>query len=569
MVRLRFFLLFFFALLPLFMASADPLPQRPVVIGFDPDLPPYEYIDFDGQAKGLNIDLGQAIGTAMGVDVIYLHAPWQKLRHMLATGQIDILAGPYHKIWDNEFEFAPPHAQLYESLWTRKDATVTSLDDLAGKQVAVVRHGAMQEYLSQHPELHITAVPVDSLEDALRLLAIGQHEAALGATLSGEYLLGRLQVTNVKIAGKPLLTLEYGFSVKKGNSKMLALVTEGLALAKLSGSYKQIYNKWIGLLPTDTGMAMKRVIKIGAWLLGSFAFILSLILLWTWTLKRQVRMRTADLKLEVAERERAMEQLKKHQQQLIQADKMASLGVLVSGVAHEINNPNALVLLNLPQLQRAWGDIAPLLENHYAQQGDFSVGRIPYSQMRDDIPDMLQEMYDSSSRIKHIVENLRNFSQRNDTPPMTATNLNLVAENAIQLLANPIKKATAHFRLELTPDLPLIKGNQQRLEQIVINLMINACQALENPSQELILRSGCSATEVWLEVEDYGCGIKPDFLSQLSDPFFTTRRESGGTGLGLSISSTIAQEHGGRLEFNSEAGLGTRARLILPRSEDL
>ncbi len=569
MLRLRFFLLLFFTLLPLFPAIADPLPQRPIVIGFDPDLPPYEYTDFDGQAKGLNIDLGKTIGAAMGVDVIFVNAPWQKLRHMLATSQIDILAGPYNKDWDSEFDFAPPHAQLYESLWTRKDATLSSLDALAGKQVAVVRHGIMQEYLSQHPELHINIVLVDSLEDALRLLAIGQCEAALGATLSGEYLLGRLQVTNVRIAAKPLLTLEYGFSVKKGNTKMLALVSEGLALAKLSGSYKQIYNKWIGLLPTDTGIATKRVIKIGAWLLGSFAFILSLILLWTWTLKRQVRMRTAALKMEVAERERAMEQLKKHQQQLIQADKMSSLGVLVSGVAHEINNPNALVLLNLPQLQRAWTDIAPLLENHYGLQGDFSVGRIPYSQMRDDIPDMLQEMYDSSSRIKHIVENLRNFSQRNDTPPMTGINLNLVAESAIQLLANPIKKATAHFRLELVKELPRVKGNQQRLEQIVINLLINACQALENPSQALTLRSDFSATEVWLEVEDCGCGIKPEFLSQLSDPFFTTRREAGGTGLGLSISSTIAKEHDGRLEFNSEPGLGTRARLILPRSEDL
>ncbi len=569
MVRLRYLLLLFFILFPFYSATADPLPQRPIVIGFDPDLPPYEFIDFDGQAKGLNIDLAQAIGSAMGVDVIYLHAPWQKLRHMLATGQIDILAGPYNKTWENECDFAPPHAQLYESLWTRKDATISRLEELAGKQVVVVRHGAMQEYLSQHPELDINAIPVASLEDALRLLAIGQYEAVLGATLSGEYLIGRLQVTNVKIAGKPLLTLEYGFMVKKGNTQMLALVTEGLALAKLAGSYKQIYNKWIGLLPTETGMAMKRVMKIGAGLLGSFTFILSLILLWTWTLKRQVRMRTADLKLEVAERERAMEQLKKHQQQLIQADKMTSLGVLVSGVAHEINNPNALVLLNLPQLQRAWSDIAPLLEKHYQRQGDFSVGRIPYSQMRDDIPDMLREMYDSSSRIKHIVENLRNFSQRNDTPPMTAVSLNSVAENATQLLANPIAKATAHFTLELSDELPLIRGNQQRLEQIVINLLINACQALENTSQALILRSGRSATEVWLEVEDHGCGIKPEYLSQLSDPFFTTRRESGGTGLGLSISSTIAEEHDGRLEFNSEPGLGTRARLVLPRSEVL
>ncbi len=559
-----------FILLQAGLAWADPLPQRPLVIGIDPDSPPYEFIDFSAKEKGLNIDLSRAIGEAMGVSISFYHAPWQVLRHKLATGQIDILAGvPYSKAWDREFDYAPPHTQIYQSLWVRRDSSVQNLEELAGKEVLVVANGVMQHYLLEQSQLRIQPVPVDSVEDALRLLAIGDYDAAIGPTLCGEYLLGRLQVTNIRLAGKPILTQEYGFAVKQGNGQMLALVSEGLALSKISGKYKQIYNQWIGLLPTDSRITLQRFIKIGAVLLGVFSLLLALILLWTWTLKRQVRMRTIDLKREVAQRERAMQQLQKHQQQLIQADKMTSLGVLVSGVAHEINNPNALVLLNLPQLQRAWADIAPVLDEHYQRQGDFSVGRIPYAQMREDIPEMLAEMYDSSSRIKHIVENLRDFSQRNDTPPMLATDLNEVARGVMQLLANPIKKATDHFSLELCEPLPPVNGNKQRLEQIVINLLLNACQAIAERSQSLILRTGSRAREVWIEVEDQGCGIKREHLSQLRDPFFTTRREAGGTGLGLSISATIAEEHGGRLEFQSEPGQGTRARLILPRKEDL
>ncbi len=283
---------------------------------------------------------------------------------------------------------------------------------------------------------------------------------------------------------------------------MQALITEGLALLKQSGQHKQIYNKWIGPLPTRQGLAPGRVFKIGGLILGPLLLILILVLLWSRTLSHQVKLRTAALKLEVAERERAMEELKQHQKQLIQADKLASLGVLVSGVAHEINNPNALLSLNIPQLQRAWVDIAPVLEERYKDRGDFSVGRIPYSQMREDIPDMLTEMQASSGRIKRIVEDLKNFARRNDDATKTNVDLNRIAEAALRLVENPIRKATDRFILQLQPELPSIRGNTQRLEQVIINLLINACQALDDKAQSITLRTGISDQELWLEVED-------------------------------------------------------------------
>jgi len=407
---------------------ADPLPLRPLVIGCDPDFPPYEFVTLSGEPAGLNVDLSRAIAEIMGVEIEFRYVPWNEARSQLAAGRLDILEGVANRGESStEFDFAPPHSQIYQALWVRNDSRYQALGDLSGQQVLVVRDGEMQKYLALRPELHIESVAVDSLEDALRLLAIGRYSAAIGAKLPGEYLLGRLQVEGLRPIARPLMAEDYGFAVKKGNKEMLALVTEGLALLKQSGQYQRIYNKWLGPLPAPEGISRSRIIKLGGMILGPLLLAMALVLLWSWTLRRQVRRRTADLKLEVGERERAMRELEQHQQQLIQADKMTSLGVLVSGVAHEINNPNALLLLNLPQLQRAWVDIAPLLDERFKEQGDFSVGRLPYSLMRSEIPDMLGEMQASAGRIKRIVVDLKDFARRDDGPLSTRVDLNRVA----------------------------------------------------------------------------------------------------------------------------------------------
>jgi polar amino acid transport system substrate-binding protein len=568
-MRLRLSLLlaisaFFLYAIPV---AADPLPQYPVVIGCDPDFPPYEFVTMSGEPAGLNIDLSRAISEIMGVEIRFRYAPWRELQRQLMTGQIDILSGvPYTEERDNLLDFPPPHAQIYQSIWVRKDSALRDLATLTRHKVLVVEDGVMQRFLQQRPELNIQSVPVGSLEDALRLLAIGDYEAALGGKLTGEYLLGRLQVDHLKTIDRPLLTQEYGFAVRAGNREMLSLLTEGLALLKQSGQYRQIYNKWLGPLPQQQqGISFQRVLKIGAAVLVPLLLGLMLMALWSTTLRRQVRQRTAALKQEVAERERAMKELESRQQQLIQADKLASLGVLTSGVAHEINNPNALLLLNLPQLQRAWQDIAPLLEQHYRQQGDFALGRIPYTQMRNEIPEMLDEMLSSAGRIKRIVTDLKDFVRRDEQAAICTIDLNAVARTAVRLLENPLKKATAHFSLQLQEPLPAICGNSQRLEQVIVNLLLNAAQALENPKQAISLSTWATPEVIILEVTDRGRGIAPEHLGQLTDPFFTTRREEGGTGLGLSVSTGIVDEHHGSLEFSSTAETGTSVKLILPR----
>ncbi|MCG6911730.1 MAG: cache domain-containing protein, partial [Deltaproteobacteria bacterium] len=171
-------------------------------------------------------------------------------------------------------------------------------------------------------------------------------------------------------------------------------------------------------------------------------------------------------------------QARLHQAQLYQADKMASLGTLVSGVAHEINNPIMSIMLNAPILEKAWKSALPVLDAHCSDGGDFAVGAMPYSQLRERIPDLLAHMSESASRVKSIVSDLKDFARQNPGEMADWVDLNQVAKKAVGLVANLIKKSAQDFNAEYAPELPRFTGNSQRMEQVVINLLVNACQAV-------------------------------------------------------------------------------------------
>ncbi|HEB10325.1 MAG TPA: PAS domain S-box protein [Spirochaetales bacterium] len=270
--------------------------------------------------------------------------------------------------------------------------------------------------------------------------------------------------------------------------------------------------------------------------------------------------------IDITEKKEAEEQAARQQKQLIQADKLASLGVLVAGVAHEINNPNQAIMLSGQILKKAWEDMKLILEAYYRENGDFLLGGINYSRMRDAVADYLSGILESAGRINAIVSDLKEFS-RQDSPKLdNIVNLNVVVNSALTLVSNMIKNSTRNFKMELTPDLPVVKGNFQRLEQVVINLLQNACQALPNVERSIFVatRYDKKNREIILEIRDEGVGIPPESILKIKDPFFTTRRDTGGSGLGLSVSSAIIEEHGGSLNYFSKPGQGTRAIVTLP-----
>jgi polar amino acid transport system substrate-binding protein len=251
---------------------------------------------------------------------------------------------------------------------------------------------------------------------------------------------------------------------------------------------------------------------------------------------------------------------------MMQMSKMVALGTLVSGVAHEINNPNNFIMLNTPLLLEAWESGKPILEEYYEKNGNFLIGGMPYTEMRENIPVLFSGISDGSKRIKQIIEDLRDFIRMDGSDMTQSFDVNAVIRSAISLLSNMLMKATTLFSVEYGDSLPPLKGNFQRFEQVIINLIQNACQALPNVRRGIFVSTSYDHKRqaIIVSVRDEGKGIPAEILPHIAEPFFTTKHDFGGLGLGLSISSRIVKEHGGSLNFTSEQGKGTTVEIVLP-----
>lgn len=269
---------------------------------------------------------------------------------------------------------------------------------------------------------------------------------------------------------------------------------------------------------------------------------------------------------DLRERRRLQELERDRQRQMIQSDKMASLGVLVSGMAHEINNPNHLIRLAVGQLENTWKSLVPVTKHYYEEHGDYLIGGFPYLEAGGEISKTLNAIRGGSERIAKLVKELKDYARELPEKMNQAVDVNDVVRSANILLQNAIQKATHHFSMQLSEDLPDIQGAFQRLEQVMVSLIMNACQALTDPEQRIEVSTFCDSREGWVivEIKDEGEGIPPEIMDRLLDPFFTTKSKIGGSGLGLSISSGIVRDHGGELKFSSQPDGGTTVTIKLP-----
>ncbi len=524
-----------------------------IIVGGDHNYPPYEFLDEVGLPTGYNTELTFAIAKVMGLNVEIKLAPWSEIRNKLDNEEIDIVQGmSYSKKRDENYDFVPHHATVNQSIFTRKGNLIPAdVKALKDKEVIVQRNGFTQDEIINR-NIGAKLIQVSTHVDALRLLSSGKHDFAIVANLPGLYVGKELELTNIKPNGKPFASMSYGYSVKQDNDRVYALFSEGLAILKRTGKHQEIYDKWLGSLEEESGFNWRLLSFVSAALLATALLISSIILFWNRQLTKTVNRRT--------------EKLKSQQQQLLQADKMASLGELVSGVAHEINNPTSLLLLNSPVIKESFSDIESILETHYQKQGDFNMGGLKYSRMRTEIPKMLDDMQDRANRIRRIVRDLRDYSQNNTADLNESLNLNTLTDTAVRILSKTIQGVTNNFSCSYSQNLPQFKGNSQRIEQVLINLISNACHALTDKKQAISIRTfhDKENKSVCIEIKDEGCGIETDKLNRITEPFYTTKRTSGGTGLGLSISEGIVKEHKAVLEFKSTVQKGTCVSICFP-----
>ncbi|WP_300630565.1 ATP-binding protein [Pseudomonas sp.] len=283
-------------------------------------------------------------------------------------------------------------------------------------------------------------------------------------------------------------------------------------------------------------------------------------------LEQLVEQRTQALQLEINER-------KQLESQLVQSEKLASLGQLAAGVAHEINNPVGFISSNLSTLDSYFNQLQQMLEAYR-----HSEALIPAQDQRErlealrtdleldflkeDIPVLIRESKDGIGRVVQIVKDLKNFSRVDNDQTWQFANLQHGIDSTLNIVASELKYK-ADVVKHYTP-LPEIECLASQLNQVVMNLVINAAQAVGPERGTITISNGVDGETIWLEVADNGCGIAPDTLQKIFDPFFTTKPVGEGTGLGLSLSYGIVKKHGGTISVSSEVGKSTTFRVVLP-----
>jgi signal transduction histidine kinase len=290
-------------------------------------------------------------------------------------------------------------------------------------------------------------------------------------------------------------------------------------------------------------------------------------------LEHLVDQRTAQFKQASEALQREIDERKQLESQLVQSEKLASLGQLAAGVAHEINNPIGFISSNLGALDGYFKQLQEMLDayrraeeaitsseviEHLAQLRE----RVELDFLREDIPLLIKESKDGIGRVGQIVKDLKDFSRVDANQQWQWANLQQGIESTLNIVANELKyKADVVKEYQ---DLPDIECLPSQINQVIMNLIVNASQAMGAQRGTITLRTGLEGETVSIEVADTGSGIEPDNLPKIFDPFFTTKPVGQGTGLGLSLSYGIVKKHQGDISVRSEVGVGSTFRVELP-----
>ncbi|OGU15948.1 MAG: hypothetical protein A2076_04705 [Geobacteraceae bacterium GWC2_53_11] len=294
-------------------------------------------------------------------------------------------------------------------------------------------------------------------------------------------------------------------------------------------------------------------------------------------LESRVEERTRDLATanrvlqeEMAERQalrrEVQEERSRFMAKLIQTNRMTSLGLLISSIAHNINTPNGAVILAAQHLAASWHDALPILENATREEGDFMLGGIPFGAAKSEIRGATESILNNANRVERVIHDLRTYNLGERYEVSAGVSINRVVKEALTIIRAYGRLGEIPITPVLAPHLPRITGNQYQLEQVVVNLLLNAMQAMPDNKGAVSIRTGYSAgdDEVHIMVTDKGEGFSAEARTHLFEAFYSTRIEEGGSGLGLYISNFIVSEHKGRLTVEPGLTGGTVATVHLP-----
>jgi len=273
--------------------------------------------------------------------------------------------------------------------------------------------------------------------------------------------------------------------------------------------------------------------------------------------------------VDVTKRSEAEKLAEEHKQRLAKAVQLISLGTIISGFAHELNNPNSFIRLNAKNLASLWSEVAGIMDKLSSSSTGLSLRGIPYDRARELIGKMIEGIINGSDRIARIATDVKVFAMQGQAELGGRADVNSAIAATLRILADLIGRSTDRFSVEYGENLPLVPGESHILEIVIGNMVSNACQALTDRHQRISV-SSTRRSDGWaaIRVVDEGEGISQENIEHIFDPFFTTKHDRGGLGIGLSVCHDIVTRLGGTIRCHSAPGSGTEMLVCLPPIED-
>jgi signal transduction histidine kinase len=590
------------SLSPVTAGDAAETALNSIKVGVLRDFPPQYSMSAEENPQGLAVDLIEAVAQKANLAIEYsIYSSWLELQEALKNKEIDLI--PNMGIADsrkNWADFSIPMEVFPVSLFVRSSTqNLDSLEEFTNRRIGVVKFNIGEKIVTEHK--YLLPVLFETIDNAILALLSGNIDGLIFPQPTLERILKNAHVEGQIIAvGIPLREMKRGMATFKGNEPLLEKLNQAATSVIASPEYQQIYTKWYGdqvsywtvqrLIVSFTTLSILGFLMTFFWRYKSVTSLnkkLSISLeqlqktekeLYEVNdkLEERVSLRTRELKQLHDELSLAHSELKTTQGQMLHQEKMASIGQLAAGVAHEINNPVGFVMSNL----NTFGKYSERLKNYQTQadkilssaQLDGAVisqlkqlrKKLKIDDVMEDLSDLVTESLDGTRRDSEIVQNLKSFSRVDDQELKTAS-VNDCLLSTLKVLHNELK-----YKVAVSADygdLPEIKCRPGEINQVFMNLLVNAGNAIEDKG-EIRIKTWHAEGTIFISIADNGHGIAAENLQHIFEPFFTTKDVGKGTGLGLSISYGIVEKHGGSIKVESVVGEGAVFTVELPVGEE-
>jgi signal transduction histidine kinase/ActR/RegA family two-component response regulator len=561
------------------------LAAHPVIrLAPDPEFKPIEYFDGNGTYQGVAADNIKLLEQKLGIRFTVVRAKnWDEVMEKFRSHEVDALGAIVETPGRRAFmRISTPLFNVPGAILVRKNGRHTlTLDSLKGMRVAVVSNYTAHDVIrSRYPDIRLDVV--SDTTTGLTRVSFGMVDAFVENLATATYYMQEAAISNVSVAGDTPFTYQWGIGVRSDWPELERIINKGIA-AISDDERRTVLNRW---LPVQRHWRPGKIFMLSA-LAGSGIFLSCAVLAWSWTLRRTIAHRTASLRREISERQRAEDEVRtlnatleqrvaertaaleaeieerrraeqernKLEEQLRQSQKMEAIGQLAGGVAHDFNNILSAIM--------GYGQLAMLKLG-----GD------------DPLRNHIEQVLLAAQRAASLTQSLLAFS-RKQTLHTVLLDLNDLLRGFEKFLLRLVREDIA-MQVRCAPEVLLVMADGGQIEQVIMNLVANARDAMPNggsltietrrvvPDEGFVKAtggSGAAGEYAMLSVTDSGVGMDEQTRERMFEPFFTTKELGKGTGLGLSMAYGIISKHDGIIHVYSEPGQGTTVKIYLPLAE--